>query len=133
MGLDMYLRGEKSLSTWNDKNPRFEDDKRVCEVVVELGYWRKHPNLHGFIVNQFAEGVDECQPIELSEEDIEQILLAIDAKQLPETSGFFFGQSDDSEEQREVDRKIFKDALEWVRTRTPGSGEWKTVVYRASW
>jgi hypothetical protein len=29
-------------------------DSRESE---DLGYWRKHPNLHGYIINTFAEGV----------------------------------------------------------------------------
>jgi hypothetical protein len=27
----------------------------------EVGYWRKHPDLHGYIVETFADGVDACQ------------------------------------------------------------------------
>ena len=48
MGLDMYLDGEKYLWTdhLNPENNLREDGYRVKARTVELGYWRKHPNLH---------------------------------------------------------------------------------------
>lgn len=58
MGLDMYLSGRKYLRYGNDQ---IEDGFRVEEKIVRLGYWRKHPNLHGYIVKTFADDVDECQ------------------------------------------------------------------------
>ena len=57
MGLDMYLEGRKSRY---DKQET-EDGFPLQTKVLELGYWRKHPNLHGYIVQEFADGVDECQ------------------------------------------------------------------------
>jgi hypothetical protein len=56
MGLDMYLTGEKFLMTRNLE----EDGFRLRSKTLELGYWRKHPNLHGYIVQTFADGTDEC-------------------------------------------------------------------------
>ena len=76
MGLDMYLEGEKHLFT-DFRNPQsipLEDGYRLKTRVVELGYWRKHPNLHGYIVNTFAEGIDNCRPIALEANDIEKII-----------------------------------------------------------
>lgn len=67
MGLDMYLTGSKFLFTnWEhpEKN-RKEDGIEIESVRLRLAYWRKHPNLHGYIVQTFADGKDECQEIEL--------------------------------------------------------------------
>jgi len=50
-----------------DKHPRIGE-------IYELVYWRKHPDLHGFIVTTFADGVDNCQQIWLSDNDIETII-----------------------------------------------------------
>lgn len=128
MGLDMYLEGEKFFM--HDNN-QVEDGFRVKQKVIELGYWRKHPNLHGYIVSTFADGKDECQDIQLNEEAIQNIITAIKEKQLPDTIGFFFGVSDKSEEQQNEDIKIFTKALEWLKDRE--SNIWRSIVYRASW
>ena len=114
MGLDMYLRGvqESSVTGTGDK---------------ELGYWRKHPNLHGFFVNEFANGVDECQKIPLTVDDLKKTLNATVENTLPETSGFFFGTS--MPEDREETIKILTEAIKWASE----DGFARTVYYRASW
>ena len=98
-------------------------------LEVDLGYWRKHPNLHGFIVDTFADGVDECQRIALDVEDIEKIIHAINAKALPYTEGFFFGKSENTEAEAAFDRKVFMEALDWLRAEP----RIRRVIYQASW
>ena len=44
MGLDMYLTGEKFVMSLKLQ----EDGFRLSSKTLDLGYWRKHPNLHGF-------------------------------------------------------------------------------------
>lgn len=129
MGLDMYLNGSKYRSSSADKQE--EDGFKVKETVLELGYWRKHPNLHGFIVNQFAGGIDECQDIELSKENILEIINAIKSGSLPHTEGFFFGNSSNSQEQATEDVAVFEKALKWLDSEE--NGIWKSVIYSASW
>jgi len=131
MGLDMYLEGKIMYANTGQT----VDNYPLREQTVELGYWRKHPNLHGYIVDTFAED-DDCQPITLFEEEIEKILNAIGNDQLPETSGFFFGKSyvpGDSEytEQKNNDLQKFTDALEWLKKKSDDYH--KNVVYQASW
>jgi hypothetical protein len=130
MGLDMYLYGEKFLWTLDnrDKHPR-EDGYKIRSRTLSLGYWRKHPNLHGYIVQNFAKGVDECQQIDLDETSIEKIIDAVARDDLPDTTGFFFGETDGSE--REETLRIFKAALEWLRAKE--DGVFRSVFYRASW
>ena len=131
MGLDMYLTGEKFIMTADGMNPQ-EDGFRLRSKTLELGYWRKHPNLHGYIVQTFAGGKDECQEIYLSVPGhIHTIIAAIKARQLPDTTGFFFGVSDKSDERMEADIAIFEKALAWVETDEPGI--FRSVRYRASW
>lgn len=129
MGLDMYLHGRKSFTYGNEQKD--EEGFTIDSVNVELGYWRKHPNLHGYIVETFANGVDECQDIGLNEDDIEKIINAIKAKELPETTGFFFGVSSGDDEERAFDIETFERALKWLKTDAPN--QWRYVVYRASW
>ena len=131
MGLDMYLDGDKylALDFDNPENTLTEDGYRLTNRTLRLGYWRKHPNLHGYIVSNFADGVDQCQRIHLSEDDIEKIIDAVARNALPHTEGFFFGVSDGSE--REETLRIFRDALQWLRTTE--SNVFRSIYYQASW
>lgn len=133
MGLDMYLTGEKYLVRFNQQpeDLLFEDGFRVKNKDLDLGYWRKHPDLHGFIIQTFADGLDECQRIELSREDLEKTISAIEKDLLPKTYGFFFGESENGTEQKRDAISIFKAAIEWLSIEEEGS--WKSVCYQASW
>jgi hypothetical protein len=140
MGLDMYLQGEKFC--WTDwQNPganREEDGLDVRSLRVKLGYWRKHPNLHGYIVKNFADGLDECQEIELDRENILQIMEAVKTRKLPETEGCFFGRSANNEDgeaeikaEIEDDLKQLQTALDWLDVKEVNVS--RVVIYRASW
>lgn len=137
MGLDMNLYGRKMLwhNRYDEKSePKMEDGYPVDSVILEMGYWRKHPNLHGYIVETFAEGVDECQEIELSADDLHQIATAIRDKSLPHTEGFFFGDSAWHDGKEEEYALIFEKAAEWKSTKLDKDKEfYRQVYYRASW
>jgi hypothetical protein len=133
MGLDMYLTGEKFLMPdfQNRSIDLQEDGFRLRSKTVELGYWRKHPNLHGYIVQTFARGKDECQIICLEPNDIRTIVAAVKAGNLPHTKGPFFGSSDTSPECVANDIAIFGKALVWLETEE--CRVFRSVKYRASW
>jgi hypothetical protein len=121
MGLDMYLTGRKFFWRNYDErdNERKEDGHIVESMDVRLGYWRKHPNLHGYMVKTFGKGNDDCKEIELTAEDLRQTIGAVKAKSLPATSGFFFGESDGSDEEVNEDLKILGEALTWLEATDP--------------
>lgn len=102
--------------------------KDDSDDVIELGYWRKHPNLHGYMVVTFMNGVDECQEIELKKEHIETIIRAVKDKKLPLTTGFFFGHSLNTQDEIDEDLKYFNNALTWLNEKPH-----RKVFYRASW
>lgn len=131
MGLDMYLVGRKHRHDFNKVD--MEDGYRVTSNIkeLELAYWRKHPNLHGYIVNTFARGEDNCEPIVLDFLDLQKILMAVENHGLPPTSGFFFGSSDGSE--REEDMAVFRKAMDWLKEKDQDPNVTKTVYYQASW
>lgn len=133
MGLDMYLEGRKYLwGNWhNPENDPHEDGFKLKGKTLELGYWRKHPNLHGYIVREFADGKDECQDIELGQEDLVKLIAAVKAGDLPNTTGFFFGRSMMDDEERREDLAILAKALLWLQDKENGVS--RSVVYRASW
>lgn len=124
MGLDMDLTGNRYFM-----KPRVRGDLKSEQY--DLGYWRKHPNLHGYIVREFADGVDECQRIELAGGQIRQVIAAIKDRELPRTTGFFFGESEDSAEQIAYDLHVFEEALAWLEDDNPEVLRW--VSYQASW
>lgn len=158
MGLDQYLTGRKYLGGRYAARPREEDGFPVEQVELAIGYWRKHPNLHGYIVNEFGpkdeatgEPIDNCQDIDLDANAIHKIIEAIQQDTLPQTEGFFFGTSyskseaspEDQQnylEQKAEDLEIFGKSLGWLTFTDPKDnahagafGVAKYVIYRASW
>lgn len=129
MGLDMYLTGEAFYSYAHPN--RTAKPFPIHSTHYRLGYLRKHPNLHGYIVETFAKGVDECQEIDLSADDLKKMIEAVKSRQLPMTEGFFFGKSEDTPEQIAEDLQVFEDALKWLEADEPNV--WRSVSYRASW
>ena len=141
MGLDMYLTGDKFKrgeydEDLNEINVEYLDGFAIQSYRLNIGYWRKHSALHGYIVSEFAhQGEDDCRPIDLGVEDLRKIAKAIREDELPHTEGFFFG----SDELREAHRlqaedyaKRFDKAIEWLEDN--GGGQyWHTVEYCASW
>jgi hypothetical protein len=127
MGLDMYLVGRRRFWPGIDE----EEGYLLKEKVYDLGYWRKHPDLHGYIVNSHAGGDDNCQPIQLTQDDIQGIMAAIKEQRLPKTTGFFFGDSNTDAAQRDSDVAVFLKALLWLQNSS--SDDHRTVEYQASW
>ena len=122
----MYLEGEKFY--WHE-NKVEEDGFPVQAKILDIAYWRKHPNLHGYIVQNFANGVDECQRIHLDKNDLEKIIDAIKNDELPETTGFFFGEPQDPNDQNSINQ--IQKAIDWLKVKEPGVS--KKIIYQASW
>ena len=138
MGLDMYLTGNALEARSEGKRPK-RDGFDIIATRLDLGYWRKHRMLHGYIVQNFADGVDDCRRIELEEEDLSQIEIALlkwadNSAALPKTEGFFFGDDEGDEYYRKrakEDAGMFREARRWLQKKQ--DGVWKSVEYEASW
>ncbi len=94
MGLDMYAC---TMSEAPAREVDFED-----EGAVQIHYWRKHPNLHGWMERLYhdkggAQELFNCANVQLTSADLANLETAIRAGVLPETTGFFFGASDGTE------------------------------------
>ena len=144
MGLDMYLNSRiyHSGITYDENKKMRERKLETVEgfkkkaTELEIAYWRKHPNLHGYIVKTFNEGEDDCRPIELTPENLNQIANAIEKNELPYTQGCFFGSSEDHEEEKKENIKIFRDASIWLDKKLverSQNGDWFSIHYEASW
>ena len=145
MGLDMYLQARVSYYAY-DKDykkqqlPYFELPavlqelkEKMAHISFEVAYWRKHPNLHGYFVENFGGGKDECQEIYVPLEGIDQLIDDIKQGNLPTTEGFFFGESDDSEEAKKEDVELFEKIVKQVNQIRTHKGYCVDLYYQASW
>ena len=150
MGLDMYLSARKLHRTQYQgtgeefvRLPKPEmDGFERSHSTAEVCYWRKNHWLHGFIVEEFADGEDECQEITLLHKDLVKIYETLekwrdDPDALSATEGFFFGTGD--EEWRDMCRDRITDdlvqirkAIDWLADEDFDK-EWREVFYQASW
>ena len=98
MGLDMYA---------------YTAAKPAAENPREIAYWRKHPNLHGWMRRLWERkgnsGEFNGDELELTWEDLDALEQAVREKTLPATGGFFFGHNSD-DEYYERDLKFIRDA-----------------------
>ena len=82
---------------------------------MELAYWRKHPNLQGWMEELWRskgnEGGFNCVDVELTLEDLDALEQTLDGKALPETQGFFFGDNSDDYYSWQ-DREFIREARE---------------------
>jgi len=139
MGLDMYayVAGRKG-----QQNDFYEDatfDKTINEFVsntvnkpYEIAYWRKHPNLHGWMEQLWERkgkpgGGDIFNGIELelNWDDLDELERAVRHGQLPDTQGFFFGNP--------ADNHYYEQDLEFVNNAKAEVFLGLKVFYNSSW
>jgi hypothetical protein len=81
-------------------------DFKVPDESKELAYWRKHPNIQGWMenlyINKGGTGDFNCVPVRLTWDDLCQLEKDIKNNALPHTEGFFFGKDDGSEIQEDL-------------------------------
>jgi hypothetical protein len=124
MGLDMYAY------TAAKANQDYTE-------TTEISYWRKHPNLHGWMEQLWLSKLQRdptADPIysgfngielELSWEDLDVLEKDVKLDLLPATSGFFFGNpADDYYKQQD---------LEFVRRARADIFLGLRVFYNSSW
>jgi hypothetical protein len=166
MGLDMYLNVSERIEshdysrgyneTTRTENPKYNTivetvgmkvrDNIAASVAVEYTaiYWRKANQIHGWFVNELADGVDECQRIPVTRDNLVELHgicgQLIDTRStelanelLPPTPGFFFGAY-------EIDDYYWRDIEETHEQLTELLDEitednrWNyNIEYQASW
>jgi hypothetical protein len=121
MGLDMY-----AMIT---PDPVTSPVDFKVENKAEIHYWRKHPDLHGWMEELYrAKGgtaeMFNCVNVVITAEDLDRLEQAFAGFELPDTSGFFFGDSDGSE----VD-----DDLAFIKMARQAIATGCTVYYTSWW
>jgi hypothetical protein len=101
MGLDMLVKAE------------------AYPEKIDIQYYRKHHDLHGWMTRRYYEkgGTESsfnCIPLELTEEDLDDLEQAINNHELPHTEGFFFGDNPPSEESNKRDLEMISRAREYL-------------------
>lgn len=101
----------------------------------ELAYWRKHPNLQGWMERLWEskgrpnahEDSDDfnCVAVELTKEDLDSLEQSLETNSLPETTGFFFGDNSDNV-YRQQD-------VEFIHAARNALDEGDKVVYDSWW
>jgi len=179
MGLDMYLNVRKYVSQtdwskigeYRDKgydtmpdNPDYKllVDKFDLDGLVDNAghgggyinmtavYWRKANAIHQWFIDNCADGVDDCNPVYVSPDQLEKLYKKVCevlahpedpevAKDiLPTSSGFFFGETEYNEQYYE-DLKYTRDALKKLldtyekKSTKDGRDVLLDFEYQASW
>jgi hypothetical protein len=120
MGLDMYAYVATKAGAQQEYWDQYEvdSDQRTVVRPREIAYWRKHPNLHGWMAEQWiihqtgGEGTPEQFngiELELTQEDLDELEQCVLEGSLPSTSGFFFGNEAD-DYYKEQDLEFIKNA-----------------------
>jgi hypothetical protein len=137
MGLDMYAYVASKAKQHDDFYESAVFDPVSKEYVNskmskprEIAYWRKHPNLHGWM-ERLAESkklkYDSFNGIEmeLTHEDLDELERAVTHKQLPSTSGFFFGDG--------ADEIYYENDLSFIKNARAELFFGLKVFYNSSW
>jgi hypothetical protein len=135
MGLDMYAyaaANEKQYDQyWDDGVWETDTNDFVSKTTKpkELAYWRKHPNLHGWFHREWESqgntGDFNGDQLEIDWAMLERLESAVTNGELPETSGFFFGQGADAD--------YYEQDLEFIRQARAELFLGLRVFYNSSW
>ena len=88
MGLDMYLtkttyvgfqyehnrRKDGSVPMMTSHNIEHIQPERVSEITETVGTWRKANAIHAWFIANCADGMDDCQDVQVTEDHMNELL-----------------------------------------------------------
>jgi hypothetical protein len=147
MGLDMYAYVAARAGQQSDYYEGAEFDEETRDYVNkkvtkprEVAYWRKHPNLHGWMESLWKRKMHDANrdipesewgssfngiELELTAEDLDELERAVRKRKLPATSGFFFGN--------DSDQHYYSHDLEFIKNARAELFMGLKVFYNSSW
>ena len=146
MGLDMYLKGSRYISSWKEGEKELgekiaqivgQEGMTVNTVEMEVGYWRKANAVHQWFVKNVQDNVDDCKSYWVPRKKLlelqdvcNQVLadVTLASSLLPTQGGFFFGNLEYDEwymENLEITLQNIQKALSLPE-------EWD-IEYQSSW
>jgi hypothetical protein len=162
MGLDMYLSVRKYVSNYDWEvlnrvnNPEYDllvqsanlekysslsDKSGGANVEVVAVYWRKANAIHQWFVDNCAEGIDDCRPVYVSRDHLEELVKKITyvlehrdeaENELPTQQGFFFGTPEYDEWYWEGLENTKRDLSKLLKVSEDDSDS-ISFIYEASW
>ncbi len=160
MGLDMYLDEHIYYGgKWRNGESHSEghtlsvtgkfaldnnlEESNIQELTREVAYWRKANQIHGWLVENAMDGVDDCTRHYIPRSKLQElhdicvdVLKALDEKRwtdvdklLPPTEGFFFGDYDVTTDWYRQDIEYTIKALSSILKEDKGH----SYYYTASW
>lgn len=135
MGLDQYAYVASKAGAMEEHyaTATYNEDTKDWDIPVakprEIAYWRKHPNLQGWMRQLWERkgnsGNFNGDELELTWEDLDDLERAVTHGQLPPTGGFFFGDNSDEYYQ--------KQDLEFIKNARAELFLGLKVFYNSSW
>lgn len=133
MGLDQYAYVAARANAMDEYNEAEYGENESTRGTVtqprEIAYWRKHPNLQGWMRRLWESkgnsGEFNGDELELTWQDLDELERAVTHGQLPHTSGFFFG--------RDSDEHYRKHDLEFIKNARAELFLGLKVFYNSSW
>ena len=141
MGLDMYAYVAARAGQQAEFYEGAEWDNEIKEhrnpnvnKPRDIAYWRKHPNLHGWMAQRWLERegnelreTDNFNGIEfeLTADDLDDLEYAVKKRELPGTSGFFFGDN--------ADQHYYNEDLKFIQAARAEMFLGLKVFYNSSW
>lgn len=115
-------------------------DFKQEEKTEDIAYWRKVNCVHRWFVQNVQNGIDDCEPHDVTKEQLETLLAVVNrvlkdhnlaATELPPQSGFFFGST-------EIDEYYFQDLEDTKIQLENALNEWQRkayshFIYQSSW
>ena len=141
MGLDMYAYVAARAGQQDEFYKGAEWDNEIKDHrnpnvnrPREIAYWRKHPNLHGWMARLWlAREGNELRDVnnfngielELEADDLDLLEYVVKERELPGTSGFFFGN--------DADDYYYNDDLKFIQMARAEMFMGFKVFYNSSW
>jgi len=147
MGLDQYAyvaaHAGQNSEWWDgaEIDPDTRDYRNSkLDKPRELAYWRKHPNLQGWMESLWKGKLHDANKdipdsdwgssfngieLELTWEDLDELEKAVKKRKLPSTQGFFFGN--------DADQHYYDQDLEFIKNARAELFLGLKVFYNSSW
>ena len=147
VGLDQYAYTAARAGQQSDYYEGAEFDEATRDYVNkkvnkprEIAYWRKHPNLQGWMESLWKRKLHDTNKdipesewgssfngieLELSAEDLDELEKAVKKHKLPATAGFFFGN--------DSDQHYYSQDLEFIKNARAELFMGLKVFYNSSW
>ncbi len=114
------------------------DMRAIARKNKDIGDWRKHNRLHGWMCDLWLSKNPRekprnfnCKELVLTKEDIDQLEQDIENNELPETEGFFFGT--DSYEWGDFTKKQKEDDLKFIEKARMMMKMGYIIIYDSWW